>query len=115
MKIKNGLYQFEESFEKQVFEAIKFYGYKLPKSQDEIDQYVRMFGNTKVELPESLTDAGDIFDSIRNTEISTNENDEIWAMAARGDVGILLPENIINQIKEDIKNGKFLKNNLDGN
>jgi hypothetical protein len=115
MKNKDGVYQFGESFEKQVFEALKFYGYKLPKSKDEIDKYVRMFGNTQVELPESLMDGGAIFDNIKNIVNPNIDSDEIWAIAARGDMETPLPEDIVNQIKHDIKEGKWLKHNSDDN
>ncbi len=115
MKRNKEIHQFDKSFEKQVFEALKFYGFKLPKTQEQIDEYVRMFGSTRIELPDSLKDAGAIFDSITKNETLSDQSNGVWAMAARGDNGTPLPESIINQIKEDIKNGKWLKNDVNDN
>ncbi len=99
----------DKSFERQVFEALKYYGYKVPKSQEDIEQYIRMFGSTKIELPDSLSDAGAIFDSIRKNKASFVESDEIIGMAARRDNGKKIPEHLIKKIKKDIKDGKWLK------
>ena len=113
MERNKEIHQFDKSFEKQVFEALKFYGFKLPKTQEQIDEYVRMFGSTRIELPDSLMDAGAIFDNIsKNDKNSSNQGGNIWAMAARGDNGTPLPTNIIDQIKEDIKKGKWLKKDI---
>ncbi len=99
----------EKLLERQIFDALKHYGYKVPRSQEEIDKYVRMFGNTKVELPNSLMDAGALFDSAVNNEALPNEINEIEGMAARGDNTDVLPEYIVEKIKEDFKDGKWLK------
>ena len=111
----NNLHEFDKSFEREVFKALEFYGFKLPKSDEEIKIYVRMFGNTKIELPDAIADAGAIFDSFTGVENTSNDSDEILAMAAQGDKNGLLPEHILDKIKKDIKNGKWLNNDLHEN
>jgi len=115
MAQKRKLHQFDKSFEKEIFKALKFYGFKLPKSDKEIENYVRMFGNTKIELPDAIADAGAIFDSFISVENSSENCDEILAMAAQGDKRGLLPEHILDKIKKDIKKGKWLNNELHEN
>ncbi len=109
MKSRNRIQNSGNSFEKQVFEALKHYGYRVPKSEEEIDQYIRMFGSTKIELPESLKDAGAIFDKAKKKNILADQKDEIVGMAARKDKKNVLPEYIVEKIKKDIKEGKWLK------
>lgn len=111
MTQKKNLHQNNESFERQVFEALKFYGYKLPKTDEEIEMYVKMFGNTKIELPDSMADAGEIFDNFSCVENSNQDCDGVWAMAAQGDKEDLLPEHVLKKIKMDIKKGKWLYKN----
>lgn len=113
MTHKNKLHQFDKSFEKEVFNALKYYGFKLPKTDEEVEMYVRMFGSTKIELPKSMTEVGEIFDDFIEGNNSKKGFGEIIAIAAQGDKGKLLPEHIVKKIKMDIKNGKFLKYDFD--
>lgn len=109
MDTKEQIPNSDKSFEKQVFEALKHYGYKVPKSDEEVAKYVRMFGSTKVELPHSLMDAGALFDNAKKGNMLLNGKEEIMGMAARGDSEDILPDHIAEKIKEDLINGKWLK------
>jgi len=99
----------EESFERQVFNALKHYKCELPESEEEIDNYIKMFGKTKVELPESSKNAGFLFDKLSSVKSINSSNNYIIGMAARGDKPEQLPEHLIAKIKDDIEKEKWLK------
>tara|TARA_R110002124_G_scaffold224592_5_gene389913 strand:- start:3782 stop:4141 length:360 start_codon:yes stop_codon:yes gene_type:complete len=107
---------FSESFERQVYDALKFYGYNLPESDEEIESYVKMFGNTKFELPDSVDDADNIFDKFMEENDDHNITDtDVTAMAAQGEEGDILPDYIKKKIEDDIKTGRRVNVENNGN
>lgn len=107
MASNNESNKFSESFERQVYDALKFYGYNLPESDEEIESYVEMFGNTKIELPDDVDDADHIYKKfMKENQDDGNADGSISAMAAQAEEGNSLPDNIIKKIEDSIKNGR---------
>tara|TARA_R110000868_G_scaffold128661_3_gene336910 strand:+ start:976 stop:1332 length:357 start_codon:yes stop_codon:yes gene_type:complete len=107
--------QLKKTFEQEVSEALKFYGFHLPETDIEIDNYVRMFGSTKIDLPDSIANAEEIFDRFKNGKNQNDNNPDVWALAAQGEDGESLPDHILEKLKEDIKYGKRLNKKSNGN
>ncbi|WP_350292480.1 hypothetical protein [uncultured Croceitalea sp.] len=108
MASNNESNKFSESFERQVYDALKFYGYNLPESDEEIESYVEMFGNTKIELPDSIDDPNQIYKKFleENQDEGAYGGDDISAIAAQAEEGKDLPDHIKNKIENSIKYGK---------
>lgn len=112
MEGDNKFKQKDNSFERDVFEAIQNYNFNTNShihiTEEEINLYVRMFGNTEIELPDNLVDPGDVFDSItKGKDISKKD---MWAIAARRQNPDILPDDVIKKIKKDISEKKWLEN-----
>jgi len=88
-----------ENFEKELFEAMRFYGFSLPCSDPELERFEKMKGKTEIELPDSLQD----FNSLSNKLSKKAENNKVrnlskgFSIAAReGDV---LPEEVVKKMQ----------------
>jgi len=102
-----------KTFEQELSQALKYYGFDMPESEEEIDKYVRTFGNTKIELPNSISDAEMLFDKL--SEARTTSSDSFSAMAAQGEEGDTLSDDVLEDIKKDIKSGKRVNKGENGN
>ncbi|MBL6446398.1 hypothetical protein JMN32_08770 [Fulvivirga sp. 29W222] len=103
----------DKSFEQELSEALRYYGYEMPESNEEIEKYVKMFGDTKIELPKSIADAEELFDNL--VEHHDTASEKFSAMAAQGEEGDTISKDILDDIKKDIKTGKRIKNKDNGN
>ena len=117
MASKNESNKFSESFDRQVYDALKFYGYNLPESDEEIESYIEMFGNTKIELPDSVNDANQIYKKFMEDEKYDEHSDigdVVTAIAAQAGEGNSLPDHIKDKIEESIKSGRRVKQQKNG-
>lgn len=116
MASNNESNKFSESFERQVYDALKFYGYNLPESDEEIESYVEMFGNTKIELPDAVDDADQIYKKFieENQDDGNADGGDISALAAQAEEGNKLPDHIKEKIEDSIKNGRRVNQGKNG-
>ena len=102
----NGKKRTIKNFEEKLFEALGNQGYVLPESDEEIRQYLISIGETKLEMPESLSDPDAIYYNAMN---SLHEN--VVGMAAyEHKEGIDLPQSLLDKLDEDAKRGNIIKN-----
>jgi hypothetical protein len=102
---KNNTSPTSENFEADLYEALKFYGDDLPETDEEIRAFIKTIGETKIELPSSLSDPVNLFKKIISSSSKTHSNVPS-AMAAHGQNETELPDHIEEKLKRDIKNGK---------
>jgi len=106
----NGKKRTIKNFEERLFEALGNQGYVLPESDEEIRQYLISIGETKLEMPESLSDPDAIY---YNAMSSLHEN--VVGMAAHEHKeGIDLPQSLLDKLDEDAKSGNIIKNEKGG-
>ncbi|UII77146.1 hypothetical protein LV716_04985 [Flagellimonas sp. HMM57] len=116
MASSNESNKFSESFERQVYDALKFYGYNLPESDEEIESYVEMFGNTKIELPDAVGNPDEIYKKFleENQDEITDEGGDISAIAAQAEEGEDLPDHVKKKIEDSIKYGRRVNQSKNG-
>lgn len=68
----------KKSFEKSFFEALKDYGYTLPETDAEVEQYLATMGSTKLEISDRLSDTETIYYEV----MSEKETGDIESIAA---------------------------------
>jgi hypothetical protein len=88
------------NFEREVYDALKHHGFDLIKTDEELETFIENFGETKIELPEGLSNANELFN--RLTFPSKELHLEKYAFAAKGQKGPELPPDIIEKMKSDI-------------
>ena len=72
------------------------------------------FGDTKVELPESIADAKKLFAKISSRKERTGQAVKPLAWAAQGQKGEDLPDYILKKLDNDIQSGKRISGNNEG-
>ena len=89
-----------ENFEKELFKAMKFYGFSLPCSDLELKRYEEMKGKTEIELPDSLQSFENLSNKLDNkTEDYKIENQkEGFSIAARE--GDTLSKNVVKKMQD---------------
>lgn len=102
------------SFEQEIYESLKFFGLHLPDTDEEIQEFVETFGDTKVELPESIADAKKLFEKISPGKEHEGKPIKPLAWAAQGQKGEELPDYILKKLDKDIQSGKRISNNNEG-
>lgn len=103
-----------KKFEKEVFEALRESGFHLRVSDEEVQEFVERVGETKIELPESLSNPDKLFD-VLSEKVWSGKEKEAYAFAARGQRTSELPSEVIEKMKDDIIHGKKVKGKLGKN
>lgn len=93
-------YKTLENFEQELFEAMRFYGFSLPCSDQELEKYEAMKGKTEIELPDSLQN----FDFLsrrlnkKAEDYKLESQTQGFSIAARE--GEILPESIVEKMQK---------------
>lgn len=100
-------------FEQEVYEALKLSGFDILKSDEEIQDFIENFGETRVELPEAFRDPKELFVKMLS-KLKGSVSEETMAMAARGQKGTRLAPEAVQKLKSDLISGKRLKSGKRG-
>lgn len=85
-----------KSFEKSLFDALKEYGYTLPETDAEVEQYLVNIGSTKLELSNRLSDPDSIY-----YEVISEKRGIVDSIAAHEqDQNSELPSNFLDSLDQ---------------
>ena len=89
------------NFEQDLYFIFKKYGYLFPTTEEEVERFERLHGNTDIEMPEKFQSSDLIISKLKaGSGISSeNEIEKSYSMAARG--GKKIDPDMIKKMRDD--------------